>query len=204
MGEIITRESGDSDYKWRTRRYQPKSKHRRVEERTWSEARPVITFRGVDASQDLMLATPSEDEGYALVAPWVVSLVADNRVVGKSASCRSRPWNRILVWPTQRSVYQSDRIQPSRWMFMNPTSSPRHIPATRSGTKNTYTSTTGGQEGCSPYVPIPSLLWTGCNVIIIKEYPLSLRWFLPSHQRTRGMLCNRAGTDRSFCHFPCY
>ena len=64
LGEVITRDDDDPLFKWRTHRYQPMSKHRRVEERTWSEDRRAITFRGVDPSQDLLLATPSEDEGY--------------------------------------------------------------------------------------------------------------------------------------------
>ena len=64
LGEVITRDDDDPHFKWRTHRYQPKSTHRRVEERTWSEDRRAITFRGVDPSQDVLFATPSEDEGY--------------------------------------------------------------------------------------------------------------------------------------------
>ena len=64
LGEVITRDDADTHFMWRTHRFQPRSKHRRLEERTWFEDRQAIMFRGVDPSQDLLLATPSEDEGY--------------------------------------------------------------------------------------------------------------------------------------------
>ena len=69
LGEIITRSNDDSHFKWRTHRYQPGSKHRRLEERTWSEDRGEMTFIGMDPSQDLLLATPTMDEGYASCCP---------------------------------------------------------------------------------------------------------------------------------------
>jgi hypothetical protein len=62
LGEVITRDGEDSQFKLRTQRFQPKSKHRRLEERTWSEDRPAITFGGIDPSQNLLLAMP--EEGY--------------------------------------------------------------------------------------------------------------------------------------------
>jgi len=69
LGEVITRDDDDPHFKWRTHRYQPNSKHRRVEERIWSEDRRAITYRGLDPSQDLLLATPGEDEGYGFRRP---------------------------------------------------------------------------------------------------------------------------------------
>ena len=62
LGEVITRDDDDPQFKLRTQRFQPKSKHRRLEERTWSEDRPAVTFGGIDPSQNLLLAMP--EEGY--------------------------------------------------------------------------------------------------------------------------------------------
>lgn len=76
LGEVITRDDDDPHFKLRTQRHQPKSKHRRLEERTWSEDRQAITFGGTDPSQDLLLAIL--DEGYRRCCPSrVVSLVAN-------------------------------------------------------------------------------------------------------------------------------
>lgn len=63
LGEVIARDDGDPQFRLRTQRFQPKSKYRRLEERTWSEDRPAVTFGGIDPSQDLLFAMP--DEGYA-------------------------------------------------------------------------------------------------------------------------------------------
>lgn len=54
------REDDDPVFKLRTQRFQPKSKHRRLEERTWSEDRPAVTLGGIDPSQDLLFAMPDE------------------------------------------------------------------------------------------------------------------------------------------------
>jgi len=63
LGELITRDDDDPQFKLRTQRFQPRSKHRRLEERTWSEDRPAVTFGGIDPSQNLLLAMP--EEGYS-------------------------------------------------------------------------------------------------------------------------------------------
>ena len=63
LGEVIAKDDGDPCFKLRTQRFQPKSTHRRLEERTWFEDRPAtITPVGIDPSQDLLFAMP--DEGY--------------------------------------------------------------------------------------------------------------------------------------------
>lgn len=63
LGEAITKDDDDPQFKLRTQRYQPGSKHRRLGERTWSEDRPATTITGIDPSQNLLLAM--QDEGYA-------------------------------------------------------------------------------------------------------------------------------------------
>ncbi|KAF9651117.1 hypothetical protein BDM02DRAFT_3184831 [Thelephora ganbajun] len=60
LGEFIMRDDDDPQFKLRTQRFQPKSKHRRLEERTWSEDRPATTFAAIDPSQDLLFAMPDE------------------------------------------------------------------------------------------------------------------------------------------------
>jgi len=67
LGEVITNDGNDTQFKLRTQRFQPKSKHRRLEERTWSEDRPAVTFGGIDPSQDLLLAMP--EDGYPRCFP---------------------------------------------------------------------------------------------------------------------------------------
>jgi len=67
LGEVITNDGNDTQFKLRTQRFQPKSKHRRLEERTWSEDRPAVTFGGIDPSQDLLLAMP--EDGYSRCSP---------------------------------------------------------------------------------------------------------------------------------------
>lgn len=64
LGEVIAKDDGDPYLKLRTQRFQPKSTHRRLEERLWSEDRPAaITPVGIDPSQDLLFAMPDEGSG---------------------------------------------------------------------------------------------------------------------------------------------